>query len=182
MAQVSCFHAAEGIIALVLLQEVLQCFFPGDESRLENIVHHIDFRTDTPCFRIGKLARYLKPGRDPYPVKLYSIEVSEKTYRKIKDMIEYFIAYKSRRRYTTIGLFLSILRIPYQRKFTYFCSQFVAHVLQQMGIVPAHHNPALYLPQDLSDVPGTTLLFSGNMQTLFVYLGMMIPADYTVKT
>ena len=133
-------------------------------------------------FRIEKLARYLKPGRDPYPVKLYSIEVSEKTYRKIKEMIEYFIAYKSRMRYTTIGLFLSILRIPYQRKFTYFCSQFVAHVLQQVGIVPAHHNPALYLPQDLSDVPGTTLLFSGNMQTLFVYLGMMIPADYTVKT
>ena len=133
-------------------------------------------------FRIEKLARYLKPGRDPYPVKLYAIEVSEKTYNRIKEMIDYFIAYKSRMHYTTFGLILSLLRIPYQRKFSFFCSQFVAHVLQQVGIVPAHHKPALYLPQDLSNVPGTTLLFSGNMQTLFVYLGMMVPAEYSGKT
>ena len=133
-------------------------------------------------FRIEKLSRYLKPGREPFPVKLYEIEVAQKTYEKIKEKIDYFVAYRSRMHYTTVGLILSLLRIPYQRKFTYFCSQFVAHILQQAGIVPAHHKPALYLPQDLSDVPGTTLLFSGNMQTLFVYLGMMIPADYTVKT
>lgn len=133
-------------------------------------------------FRVEKLARYLKPGREPFPVKLYEIEVASKTYEKIKEKIEYFVAYKSRMHYTTMGLFLSLLRIPYQRKFTYFCSQFVAHILQQVGIVPAHHKPALYLPQDLSNVPGTTLLFSGNMQTLLVYFGMMIPADYTVKT
>lgn len=133
-------------------------------------------------FRVEKLNRYLKPGREPYPVKLYEIEVPQKTYEKIKEKIEYFVAYKSRMHYTTMGLFLSLLRIPYQRKSTYFCSQFVAHVLQQVGIVPAHHKPELYLPQDLSNVPGSTLLFSGNMQTLLVFLGMMVPAEYVVKT
>ena len=132
-------------------------------------------------FRIEKLSRYLKPGREPFPVKLYEIEVASKTYEKIKEKIEYFVAYKSRMHYTTMGLFLSLLRIPYQRKFTYFCSQFVAHILQQVGIVPAHHKPALYLPQDLSNVPGSTLLFSGNMQTLLVYFGIMMPANYIVK-
>ena len=131
-------------------------------------------------FRIEKLSRYLKPGRDPYPVRLYEIKVSEKTYQTIRENIKWFVAYKSRMHYTTFGLALSVLRIPYQRKFAYFCSQFVAHVLQKGGIVPSHHRPALYLPQDLSDVPGTTLLFSGNMQSLFVYLGMMMPAEYAV--
>ena len=133
-------------------------------------------------FRIETLSRYLKPGREPYPVKLYEIEVPSKTYEKIKEKIEYFVAYKSRMHYTTMGLFLSLLRIPYQRKFNFFCSHFVAHILQQVGIVPAHYKPALYLPQDLSNVPGSTLLFSGNMQTLLVYLGIMMPAEYTVIT
>ena len=133
-------------------------------------------------FRVEKLHRYLKPGREPYPVKLYEIEVAEHTYRKIKEIIDYFVAYKSRMHYTTFGLFLSLLRIPYQRKSTYFCSQFVAHILQQVGIIPAHHKPALYLPQDFSNLPGATLLFSGNMQTLFVHLGIIMPADYVIKT
>ena len=132
-------------------------------------------------FRIEKITRYLKPGREPFPVKLYEIEVPAYTYNTIKEKIEYFVAYKNRMHYTTIGLLLSLLRIPYQRKVSYFCSQFVAHILQQVNIVPAHKKSALYLPQDLSDIPGTKLLFSGNMMTMLVYLGLMVPADYIVK-
>ena len=39
-------------------------------------------------FRIEKLSRYLKPGREPFPVKLYEIEVASKTYEKIKEKNE----------------------------------------------------------------------------------------------
>ena len=63
-------------------------------------------------FRVEKLNRYLKPGREPFPVKLYEIEVASKTYEKIKEKIEYFVAYKSRMHYTTMGRFCRFCGFP----------------------------------------------------------------------
>ncbi len=117
-------------------------------------------------FIIEKITRYLKPGRKPFPVTLYELSVPEETYNRIKAKIKFFIAYKSRMQYTVLGVILAILRIPYKRKNMYFCSQFVAEVLKSVDIVPAHAESALYLPSDLSIVPGVRLLFIGNMETL----------------
>ncbi len=117
-------------------------------------------------FMIEKVTRYLKPGREPFPVTLYEISVPEETYFRIKSKIDFFIAYKSRMQYTILGVILAILRIPYKRKNTFFCSQFVAEVLKSVDIVPSHIDSALYLPGDLSTVPGVRLLFVGNMETL----------------
>ena len=117
-------------------------------------------------FMIEKITRYLKPGREPFPVKLYEISVPEDVYYRIKHKIDFFVAYKSRMHYTMLGVILSVLCIPYQRKYTYFCSQFVAEVLKSVDIVPSHKNSALYLPGDLSTVPGVRLLFVGDMEAL----------------
>lgn len=117
-------------------------------------------------FMIEKVTRYLKPGREPFPVTLYEISVPEEAYTKIKKKINFFVAYKSRMQYTMLGVILAILRIPYRRKDTFFCSQFVAEILKSVDIVPAHIDSALYLPCDLSTVPGVRLLFVGNMESL----------------
>ena len=51
VAQVGGLHAVESAVAVVVLDEVLQGFLPGDEGGLQDIVHQVDLCTD--AFRLG---------------------------------------------------------------------------------------------------------------------------------
>lgn len=117
-------------------------------------------------FVVEKITRYVRPNRTPFPCQLYELEVSEKAYKSIKNLLESFVEKREDMRYTKLGVVLSMLRIPYRRKHHYFCSQFVAAVLKHTQVARLKKDSALYHPGDFENLPGMQLRFQGNLQSL----------------
>ena len=118
-------------------------------------------------FIVEKVTRYLKPDRDPFPCALYEITVPPSIYRRIKKMLLAYAARKQQLRYTQLGLVLALmLRIPYKRRDHYFCSQFVAEVLQRGRAAHLPRKSMLYFPKDFHKLKETNLVFTGNLQTM----------------
>ena len=115
-------------------------------------------------FIVEKITRYLKPHRKSFPCALYEIEVSEYTYRHIAALLRSYAMRKSFLRYTRFSLALSLFRIPFKRKDYYFCSHFVAEVLQRSQAVRLQKNSVLCLPQDFHELRESRRVFTGDMQ------------------
>ena len=115
---------------------------------------------------VEKVTRYLKPGRDPFPCALYEIPVSPKVYHRVKKLIESYTARKKFLKYTHFSLFWCFLRIPWKLTDRYFCTMFVAEVLEKANVLelPRHH--CTMLPKDFHNLKETNLVFSGNIQTM----------------
>lgn len=116
-------------------------------------------------FIVEKITRYLKPDREPFPCQLYVLEVSDKVYQATKKVLDYFVNMKPTFRYAKMGVVLGLFHVPYKRKYCYFCSHFVASVLEQAKAVVLKKSSALYFPKDFRKLPGVRLYFQGNLQS-----------------
>ncbi len=123
-------------------------------------------------FIVEKISRYIKPGRAAYPCRLYTLEVSDRVYLRIKELISYFVKYKPYLGYSRLGIALSLLGIPYRPSpLRFFCSQFVAEVLERAGAVRLKKKSTRYFSDDLCSLPGMKLSFQGNMKTMLETYG-----------
>lgn len=77
------------------------------------------------------------------------LEVSDEAYQDIQAWIETFQQRRSEYRYTRLGVFCCLLRIPFLWRRHYFCSQFVAEALKQSAAFPLTRQAQLYLPNQL---------------------------------
>lgn len=114
-------------------------------------------------FIVEDISRYNKPGRDPFPCALYELDVPQPIYDAVKRMLQNFIKDRSNLRYDTLGLFLSLVKIPNRRQGRYFCSQFVAEVLHRSKAATLKKNTALYLPKDLHRLQDLKMIFQGDL-------------------
>lgn len=112
-------------------------------------------------FLVEKVTRYEKPKRPSFPCALYEIDVSEETYNRVKEKVLSFKENKANLKYSTLGLVGSFIGIPFKRENHYFCSQFVAEVLQECGIVKLKKRSSLYLAKDISKLEELKLVFEG---------------------
>lgn len=127
----------------------------------------------TKGFIIEKINRYVKPDRAPFPCQLYEFEVTDNVYFRIKEIIEYFVQYKSLVNYTKLGVVLSLLHIPYKRNhFSFFCTQFVAEVLNLSGAAHINRKTTRYFSKDLREIPGMKLYFQGNLSSMMQHFGI----------
>ncbi|MBQ8783001.1 MAG: hypothetical protein IJZ57_04435 [Clostridia bacterium] len=110
------------------------------------------------------VSRFLRSKFKPFPCQLYEIEVSEEVYDKIKAIINEFKVNKKLYRYTKLGVLSGLFWIPRQRKYEFFCSHFVAHVLKKSNAVKLKKNTALYFPRDFKKHSGLSLSFQGNLR------------------
>ena len=105
-------------------------------------------------FIVEKVTRYNKPGRAPFPCALYEIPVPERMYQTIKAVLEDFVQRKAQLSYTHRSMLLSLLLyVPFRLKDRYFCSHFVAEVLQRGRVIRAEKQSLLYLPRTFPDCP-----------------------------
>lgn len=123
-------------------------------------------------FIVEQITRYLKPDRAPYLCRLYELSVTQESYDAIKKTVRYFEQHKGDMQYSKLGLVMSMFRIPYKRNFRFFCSQFVADVLQYSKATTLKKDSSLYLPGDLSRLDGMRLCFQGNLQTFVNHYGI----------
>ena len=112
--------------------------------------------------------RYTKPGRKAIPCQLYEMYVSEETYSKIKKAIEYFIEFKELFYYSRTSVTLSLLKLPYKSsRFGFFCSQFVAYILQKGQANEEIKSVNKYFSDDLSCISGMRLKYQGSLRSMF---------------
>lgn len=123
-------------------------------------------------FIVEELTRYIHPDREPFPCVLYEIEVSCEVYRRIKEILQTFVEKKAILRYTRLGVILCLLHISLKWENHYFCSQFVAEVLNNACVVPLEKSSALYLPQDFKRLPGIKQEYKGDLQSLIERFGI----------
>ncbi|MDD3222876.1 MAG: hypothetical protein EOM34_10745 [Clostridia bacterium] len=79
----------------------------------------------------------------------YCLEVTEEEYEQMKQRIEEMESNSEQLSYSSLGVFFCLLHIPLKIKNRYFCSQFVAEMLQQTKTVRLQKKPSLYYPNKL---------------------------------
>lgn len=146
------------------------CHYPHASIGLEEDLNTF-YSIVTKGFIVENISRYVKPDKEPFPCQLYELEVSETVYSQVKERLEYFVNLRGIVRYTKLGLIMSLLRIPYKHTaYCYFCSEFVADVLQYSGAVELKKKSNRYFSEDLKRLPGMKLHFQGNLKTMIKHL------------
>lgn len=80
----------------------------------------------------------------------YKLEVPQEEYKAIQKAILKMEHHKAQYRYAKLSLFFCLIHIPFKIRNRYFCSQFVAEMLQLSKSVRLEKRASLYLPNDLS--------------------------------
>lgn len=122
---------------------------------------------------VEKITRYVRPDRDPFPCQLYELEVSERVYRSVKRLLEECVKNRNYYQYSKLGVILCLLRIPFRRKYKYFCSQFVADILKHTHAAKLEKDSTLYYPGDFRRMPGMRLHFQGNLMGLMALFALV---------
>ena len=79
----------------------------------------------------------------------YKIEVPRDQYIRLRDIIIYMENSQVEWKYSLFGVVLCILGIKHRIRNSYFCSQFVAELLQRSGIMKWKKHSSLYLPNHM---------------------------------
>ncbi|WP_226036208.1 hypothetical protein [Aquibacillus saliphilus] len=100
---------------------------------------------------------------------VYSFTVTEMEYEWIRQRIQQMEEQKDLYKYNMIGLFGVAINKELQRKNAFFCSQFVATILNECGIYHNEKPACLVRPQDLMRWHQLQLVFQGNLQAYPYY-------------
>lgn len=123
-------------------------------------------------FMVEDVTRYVKPGRKPFPCQLYEIEVSDRTYETVKRILGFFERNKHKMSYANMGLVMSLCRIPFKRKYSFFCSQFVGEVLKRGKVTKIKKPTNFFFSNDIRKLEGVKLIFEGNLQTMIQHFNI----------
>lgn len=91
------------------------------------------------------------------PCRVYRVDVSEACYREICMILEHMSTMPEFYHYSILGVIACRLGIIYHRDRYFFCSQFVAWLLQESGAVELPVCPAMFRPSDFTRLSGATL-------------------------
>lgn len=95
---------------------------------------------------------------------IYSCRVSEEQYESLKSQINYYKLNKEQYKYNFIGLFFVACRLELNRKNAFFCSQFIATLLERVGLSLEGMCPSLMAPTDLAKLPYLKLCYIGTVK------------------
>ena len=93
--------------------------------------------------------------------KVYSIFVTDEQYEKAKKIIKYFNSNKDKYKFNILGLFCVSINKKIVRKNTFYCAEFVKHILKSAGITEANELPKIIRPDNFKDLQGLRLEYEG---------------------
>lgn len=96
---------------------------------------------------------------------VYRCEVTTEAYMRIRQKIVQFELNQNDYKYNFIGLFGVALNREIQRKRAFFCSQFVATVMQESETHRLLTRPCLTMPHHLAYLPHMELVYEGDLKT-----------------
>ena len=121
-------------------------------------------------FPAGPSREYLNRGiflqRENIPCALYALEVSDEAYARARRRAEHMMNHGHLYQFNTLGLLLCWLRIRWQRRRHYFCSQFVSEVLQKSGSLDLPKHSTLMHPNDYTRLEELRCVYRGTLAGL----------------
>lgn len=97
---------------------------------------------------------------------LYRCSVSHKTYDRLCRQVQEMHRCRHLYKYSVLGLLGVIINRAWCRENAFFCSQFVASVLEENGAVHLAKPPALTTPGDLATLAELAPIFRGSVSRL----------------
>lgn len=94
---------------------------------------------------------------------IYGLRVTEREVTKMKRVLEIFIKNKQKFLYNILGVLGVSINEPVEFSNSYFCSQFVAEVLERSGITLWDKLPALITPEDFRNSDRLNLVYEGRL-------------------
>ncbi|MCR2803473.1 hypothetical protein [Paenibacillus soyae] len=94
---------------------------------------------------------------------LYRCRVSQATYNSIRAQIQHFEQYSDLYKYNLVGMLGVVFNIEWERRYAYFCSQFVATLFERSGMSLVDKSPLLVTPGDLQTNPQLELVYRGRL-------------------
>jgi len=94
---------------------------------------------------------------------IYKLDICEEKYEGLKLLVDAFISNKQKYGYNILGLIGVMLNMPLKRKNKYFCTQFVADMLQQCNIHDFGKDPSLVTPHDFYYIKELVPVYEGRL-------------------
>ena len=89
--------------------------------------------------------------------RVLEIEVSSAAYDAVVAIIHEMLDDQRRYHYNYWGLILAAIRIPFKKRYCYYCSEFVKYLALCMELPEAEKLPAIVKPMHLMSIPHTTV-------------------------
>lgn len=125
-------------------------------------------------FRVDDFRKHPTAKKQEVPCELYRIPVSDNVFEKVEEALEYHSGNSKYYKYSYFGLFLCMMRISMKKKNRYFCSQFVAEILEYAKVLNLGKHSSLFLPDDFQRISELHLVFKGTLKNL-MNAGSLIP-------
>ncbi|TLS49062.1 hypothetical protein FE782_27705 [Paenibacillus antri] len=94
---------------------------------------------------------------------IYELKATRREVDKMKRVLRIFIRSRQKYLYNLLGVFGIVLNEPVEFSNSYFCSQFVAEILQRSGIRLWNKLPALVTPDDFRKSDRLRLIYEGKL-------------------
>lgn len=93
--------------------------------------------------------------------EVYSMFVTDEQYEKAKKTIEYFNNNKQKYKFNIIGLACVSINKKIMRKNSFYCAEFVKHILKVMGVTEVNQLPKIIRPENFKQLQGLRLEYEG---------------------
>jgi len=103
---------------------------------------------------------------------IYQLKITENQYIKLREEIDVFKCNKSDYSYNYLGLLGAAVNVPIQARQRYFCSQFVAYILERSDINIFSKDCALIKPSDIRLNPRLKSIFRGKLADYRIVKGL----------
>ncbi|MBS4190618.1 hypothetical protein KHA94_10530 [Bacillus sp. FJAT-49705] len=110
--------------------------------------------------------------------EIYSIAISESEYEQMQVKVRQIEAKKDFYKYNLLGIFAIILNYNLKRENAYFCSQFVATILNEKKELLCK-SPSLCTPQDLMGIYGLQFIYKGDIILFPLHANKEIDSELT---
>ncbi|MCI8272611.1 MAG: hypothetical protein HFJ55_00830 [Clostridia bacterium] len=96
--------------------------------------------------------------------EVYSILVTDEQYEKAKKVITYFNKNKQKYKFNIVGLACVSIHKQIVRKNTFYCAEFVKHILKVSNIQGANELPEIIKPQHFKEMDNIRLEYEGALK------------------
>ncbi|WP_187385748.1 hypothetical protein [Gorillibacterium timonense] len=96
---------------------------------------------------------------------LYSCQVEEEAYQRMKERVRRMEQSADRYKYNLLGVFAIMLKLEMERHDAFFCSEFVAWLLEDGGIKAVDKPACRVTPADLAEGRAFVPLYEGELQS-----------------
>lgn len=94
--------------------------------------------------------------------KIYSLEVKDDEYQKIKGLINYIKNNKQLHKFNVIGLFAVGLHKRIKFEDSFYCAEFVKYVIETSGV--RTNLPDMIKPEDFKNLENIKLVYEGKLR------------------